>query len=265
MDTMEFERAAPRTNMLGAVSCRSRRVGVGHTGYLLLSTMPQHFVHPAIFHRGLGFDQRASGAHVAKPSSVDSPRLYGRALLCLRHIVTQVRVEVRYPLEVTFYEVAFEFGPHLSGVVQPFFASPPGEVRPRVVSVVVGLSFAPTRPSPAAALQPRRLLGGGGVRKALKGPLRRGLVDPVPRELDHDQGPARAEQIGYVAQGYPEIFDVVQGQARHDVVELSGIGELLDPLATEDGTFGRPRVDCGHVVAGTHEGSGQLTLPTTDF
>jgi hypothetical protein len=74
-----------------------------------------------------------------------------------------------------------------------------------------------------------------------------------------------ANQIGYVAQGHPEIFDLVQGQASHDMVELSGIGELLDPRMPEDGTFGHPRVDCGHAVVGTHEGPGQLPLSTTNF
>ena len=48
--------------------------------------------------------------------------------------------------------MAFEFGPHLPGVVQAFFASTLGEVCLRVVPMVVALSFAPMRPSPAAAL-----------------------------------------------------------------------------------------------------------------
>jgi hypothetical protein len=73
------------------------------------------------------------------------------------------------------------------------------------------------------------------------------------------------EQIGYVVQGHPEVFDVVQRQARYDVVELTGIGELLDPRTPEDGTFGCPRVDRSHGVANTREGSGQLPFPTTDL
>jgi hypothetical protein len=63
----------------------------------------------------------------------------------------------------------------------------------------------------------------------------------------------------------PEVFDVVQGQACHGVVERLGIGELLDPHVPEDGAFGRPRIDGRHGVAGTREGLGQLPLPATDF
>src|SRR3712207_1242597 len=69
------------------------------------------------------------------------------------------------------------------------------------------------------------------------------------------------EQVGYLVQDPPEVFDVVQGQARHYVVERAGIGELLDPHAPEDGTFGCPRVARGHGVTGTRHGSGQLPLP----
>jgi hypothetical protein len=61
-------------------------------------------------------------------------------------------------------------------------------------------------------------------REALEDPLRRSLVDVVPSELDHHQDTPGAEQIGYLAQGQPQVFDVVQGQDSHDVVELSGIG-----------------------------------------
>jgi hypothetical protein len=47
------------------------------------------------------------------------------------------------------------------------------------------------------------------------------------------------------------------------VFERAGIGELLEPHALEDGTFGCPRVDCGDRVTGTREGLGQLPLPAT--
>src|SRR5919112_853175 len=97
--------------------------------------------------------------------------------------------------------------------------------------------------------------------EALEGPLRRSLVDMVPSELDHHQGTPGAEQIGYLVQGQPQVFDVVQGQDRQDMVELSSIGELLDPHTAEDGTFGSLRVDRSHGVTPTREGSGKLSLP----
>ncbi len=56
---------------------------------------------------------------------------------------------------------------------------------------------------------------------------------------------------------------MVQGQARHHVVERAGIGELLEPHTLEDGTFGCPWVDRGHGVTGTRHGPGQLPLPAT--
>jgi len=58
---------------------------------------------------------------------------------------------------------------------------------------------------------------------------------------------------------------VVQRQVRHYMVELPGIGELLDPRTPEDETFGCPRVDRSHGVTNTREGSSQLPLPTTDL
>src|SRR3954452_20296302 len=118
---------------------------------MTVTSDPRHKDGRIPFPPPIGFDRRSPDAHVAEPGGVDGSRLYGRALVRLRDTVTQLRVEVRHPLEVAFYEVAFEFGPYLPGVVQAFFASPPGEVRLRVVSVVVALSFAPTRPFPAAA------------------------------------------------------------------------------------------------------------------
>jgi hypothetical protein len=99
----------------------------------------------------------------------------------------------------------------------------------------------------------------------LHGPFSRGLIEPVAGELDHDQGATCSEQVGDLVQGHPEVFDVVQGQARHDVVERIGIGELLDLHTAEDRTFGRPRVDRGYAVAGTREGSSQLPLTATDL
>jgi hypothetical protein len=48
---------------------------------------------------------------------------------------------------------------------------------------------------------------------------------------------------------------VVQGQTRHHVVERTWIRGLLDPYAPEDGTFGRPRIDGRHGVAGASKGA----------
>src|SRR3712207_5762910 len=114
----------------------------------------------------------------------------------LRRIVIKVRVQVRRPREEAFDEAASEFVTHPPGAVEPL-ARPPGEVRLRRSP---GSSLASTRPFPAAALQPRRLLPRRGGRKALQGPLGRGLIEPVPGELDHDQGAPCTEQVGYLVQ-----------------------------------------------------------------
>lgn len=60
----------------------------------------------------------------------------------------------------------------------------------------------------------------------------------------------------YLVQGPPEVLDVVQRQARHDVVERTGIGEPLDAYAPEDAAFGRPRIDGGNGVASASKGVG---------
>lgn len=57
----------------------------------------------------------------------------------------------------------------------------------------------------------------------------------------------------------------MQRQARHHLVERTWICELLDPYGSEDGTFGRPRIDGRHGMAGASKGVGQRSLPTTNL
>src|ERR671921_957331 len=146
--------------------------------------------------------------------------------------------------------------------MEPLLARPPGEVRLRGSP---GLSLASTHPFLAATLQPRRLLRRSGSREALQCPLGRGLIEPVPGDLDHDQSAPSTEQAGYPVQGAPEVLDVVQGQARHHVVKGAGIGELLDPHALEKGSLRCPRIDRGHGVASARHGAGQLPLSAADL
>src|SRR5687767_12140079 len=83
----------------------------------------------------------------------------------------------------------------------------------------------------AVSLQPRVLPRIRGAREARQCPLDRLFVHSVPRELDHDKGPSRAEQAGDLVQGTTDVLYVVQRQDSHDVVEPSGLGELLYPDA----------------------------------
>jgi 3',5'-cyclic AMP phosphodiesterase CpdA len=49
------------------------------------------------------------------------------------------------------------------------------------------------------------------------------------------------------------------------MVEWSGLGELLNPDASEDRAFGSPWVDGGDGVTGAVEGEGQISLPASDL
>jgi hypothetical protein len=49
------------------------------------------------------------------------------------------------------------------------------------------------------------------------------------------------------------------------MVEWSGLGELLDPDASEDRAFGSSWVDGGDGVTGAVEGEGQISLPASDL
>jgi hypothetical protein len=62
---------------------------------------------------------RRDGARVAEPGSADDSLLYGCALVRLRRIVTEVRVQIRRPSEEAFDEAAPEFAVHLTGAVEP--------------------------------------------------------------------------------------------------------------------------------------------------
>ena len=128
---------------------------------------------------------RPEDAHVAETGGVDGPRVYSRALVRLRRGFIEVRVKVRHPSEQASDEATFEFGAQPLGVVEPLLG-PPGEVRPCVILVVVASTLASARPSPAAPLELGGLPRRWGGREAPQGPLCRGLVDPLPRELDHD-------------------------------------------------------------------------------
>ncbi len=88
------------------------------------------------------------GAHVAEPGSANDSRLYGRTLVRLRRIGTEVRVQIQCPREEAFDGAAPEFAVDLPGTVKPLLVRPPSEVRLRRGPAS---SLASTRPFPVAA------------------------------------------------------------------------------------------------------------------
>ncbi len=88
------------------------------------------------------------GAHVAEPGSANDSRLYGRTLVRLRRIGTEVRVQIQCPREEAFDGAAPEFAVDLPGTVKPLLVRPPSEVRLRRSPAS---SLASTRPFPVAA------------------------------------------------------------------------------------------------------------------
>jgi hypothetical protein len=87
-------------------------------------------------------------AHVAEPGSADDSRPYGRALVRLRRIGTEVRVQIRCPREEAFDGAAPEFAVDLPGTVKSLLVRPPSEVRLRKRPAS---SLASTRLFPVAA------------------------------------------------------------------------------------------------------------------
>src|SRR5919107_815267 len=123
---------------------------------------------------------------------------------------------------------------------------------------VASVVRAPTTPSFQPRVSPR---GGGG--EARPGPLGCRHVDTIPGEFDYEEGSFRSEQVGHFVQGASDVLHVVQRQDRHDMVERSGLGELLYPDAAEDWALGSPGIDGDDGVAGAVEDDCQLSVPAS--
>jgi hypothetical protein len=110
-------------------------------------------------------------------------------------------------------------------------------------------------------------LDGGSidVAESLGRPTRGAAVEPLPRELVHDEAPLGHEQGGDLVDRRLEIGDVVQREARHGGVEGRRGLELLQGHAAEDGAGGRVGIDRDDVVPRRREREGELTLTAADL